>query len=287
MDNSPTNIIFFCGYGSDVPARIVESVRLHTMANASHRICAIVAGIEPQSDAGEDPLYQLAQQHSIPFVGMVRDVLKEPLYIAELFKRFEPQWAISVFCTEIFSQELIDRFEQVVNFHNGDLPAYKGVRASSWAIANGDNSAQWCVHRLTVGIDNGPVLMRGSVSIEADDTAVHLDTKMAQDFAPRVGELLSMLEQNSLGEPQKGEPNYYSYADAKRARLLGEPQNYTAQQLLHRVRAFAPVVIKLAQGNTKIRSAQIDISESQSSIEPRAGEHLIRSSDGKSLLLIE
>lgn len=288
MQSAPINIILFCGHGSDVPTKIADAIRAQTLGERPrHRVCAIVASLDTGSGPDQDPLYQYAKTLDIPFVRLIKGVLREPLFVAEIFRRFQPDWAVSIFCTEIFPAELIDRFDQIINFHNGSLPAYKGVRASAWAIANGEAAAGWCVHRLTAGIDEGPILMQGKIAIGERDTPLELDARMASDFALRAAELLEMLDNNERGTPQQGRAHYYSYQDAQRARLLGDPENYSARKLLNHIRAFAPVLIRLPLGNTQIRAARLMETNQSPNGDPTLAEHQVTSSDGKLLKLIE
>lgn len=65
-----------------------------------------------------------------------------------------------------------------INFHDGPLPRFAGLHATSWAIFAGatDYAITW--HRMTPdGVDDGDILWREPVGIDPDETAFTLNAK--------------------------------------------------------------------------------------------------------------
>lgn len=75
---------------------------------------------------------------------------------------------ISAFFDRIFRQRHIDKFEMLVNLHNSLLPRYRGVRPINWALKNGETTHGVTLHRITPGIDEGPILAQESFPIDPD-----------------------------------------------------------------------------------------------------------------------
>ncbi|WP_107496180.1 phosphoribosylglycinamide formyltransferase [Thalassobius sp. I31.1] len=71
----------------------------------------------------------------------------------------------------ILTPVFVDAWEgRVLNIHPSLLPKYKGLNTHARAIEAGDNEAGCSVHRVTAGLDDGPLLGQASVPIQADDT---------------------------------------------------------------------------------------------------------------------
>jgi natural product biosynthesis luciferase-like monooxygenase protein len=59
-----------------------------------------------------------------------------------------------------------------INFHDGPLPAYKGVNTPTWAILNGEQSHAITFHRMTASVDNGECLLQKSFPITDQTTSL-------------------------------------------------------------------------------------------------------------------
>ena len=292
MTAQPTkNLVFFCGNRSLVPIKIIDTIRQQINTHSlAINISAIIGNADgqPQNQPGsQQTIVEYAQAQQIPFVRLVKGVANNPIFIEELFKRYKPDWAMSLYCTEIFSQNFINHFEQVLNYHNGALPQYKGVHATHWAIANGESHAGWRFHRVTKALDGGNILLGGSVEILTDDTPAELETKLLEQACVTIPEFLQKLLKNDSGEKQTGPSSYYSHKDSQRAGILPNPSDLTAQQLLNRVQAFSPVLVTLAQRNLTIKQARLIGTKNDKVNENKKSHHRITSSDGFIIELIE
>ncbi|MFI6281686.1 formyltransferase family protein [Streptomyces sp. NPDC050988] len=56
-----------------------------------------------------------------------------------------------------------------INAHNGALPTYRGMDAVGWALLNND-PITCTVHRVTAGVDTGPVLLTQAVPLSPRQT---------------------------------------------------------------------------------------------------------------------
>jgi folate-dependent phosphoribosylglycinamide formyltransferase PurN len=68
-----------------------------------------------------------------------------------------------------------------LNAHPGMLPQYRGVDVIAWAIHNGDQPGV-TVHRVDVGVDTGPIVLRRQLEIRPGDTLASL-RRRGEDLA--------------------------------------------------------------------------------------------------------
>ncbi len=102
-----------------------------------------------------------------------------------------------------------------INYHNGPLPAYAGLRATAWAIANGETSHGITWHRMEPGIDTGPVLVQRRFPLTEDETTATLNARCTREALASIDELFDRIEQRTLdGRAQDvGRRSYYGRRD--------------------------------------------------------------------------
>jgi len=64
-----------------------------------------------------------------------------------------------------------------INFHDGPLPKYAGVFATSWAIYNGEKLHGVTWHVMKDGIDTGEILIQKTVEVGPGETSESLNRK--------------------------------------------------------------------------------------------------------------
>jgi natural product biosynthesis luciferase-like monooxygenase protein len=67
-----------------------------------------------------------------------------------------------------------------INFHDGPLPRYAGVHATSWAILNGEAQHGITWHVIGERIDGGDILVQRVIDVAPDETAFSLNAKCFQ-----------------------------------------------------------------------------------------------------------
>jgi hypothetical protein len=92
-----------------------------------------------------------------------------------------------------------------INVHHGAVPDYRGGPPVFWELADGRDTVGFTVHRIDAGIDTGPVLATGEVSITRRAT---LAETLAATLPPLHEASLDALEQvlaagNFDGTPQR------------------------------------------------------------------------------------
>ncbi|QQS37257.1 MAG: LLM class flavin-dependent oxidoreductase [Ignavibacteriales bacterium] len=91
-----------------------------------------------------------------------------------------------------------------INFHDGPLPKYAGLNATSWALLNNERTHGITWHLMTAGVDEGDILKQVSIDILPDETAVSLNTKC---FLAASESFETLVDEISLGTVQKVKQN--------------------------------------------------------------------------------
>jgi len=133
--------------------------------------------------------------------------------------------AISIFYGKIIKQDFIDRCGDVINLHNSPLPKYKGVRPINWALKNNEETHGVTVHRITEGIDDGPILGQVVYPIYPEIEEVEDVYNKALDYGWLLfKDVMTKYDYaRKHAKPQKGSHPYYSM---KIVRYLGEREGF-------------------------------------------------------------
>jgi methionyl-tRNA formyltransferase len=133
--------------------------------------------------------------------------------------------AVSIFYGSIIKKPFIERCKQIINLHNGPLPKYRGVCPINWALKNGEGTHGVTIHRITEGIDDGPILGQIVYPIYPEIEEVEDVYKKALEY----GWLLFMDVIKKIdhayesARQQTGEFSYYSNKEKK---LLGNRSGF-------------------------------------------------------------
>lgn len=129
--------------------------------------------------------------------------------------------------------------KMAINFHDGPLPRYAGLNATSWAILNGEERHGVTWHEMTAKADAGGIVAAEAVSIDPNETALSLNAKC---FEAGLAGFRSILEQVAAGDvspkPQQGERTYFG-RDKRPAALATLAFNAPAASVVALVRALS------------------------------------------------
>ncbi len=97
-----------------------------------------------------------------------------------------------------------------INFHDGPLPRYAGLHATSWALLHGESSHGVTWHVMTSGVDEGDVLIQRRIPVREADTALTLNARCFEAGIESFCELLDRLSRGEL-EPTPQDLSRRSY----------------------------------------------------------------------------
>jgi methionyl-tRNA formyltransferase len=126
-----------------------------------------------------------------------------------------------------------------VNLHGSLLPKYRGAAPVQWAVLNGDAETGNTVIQMTPGLDAGPCLGIQRIAIDPDETAGELESRMAEQGAELVLEVIGQLEAGTAT------PVIQDKSQATKAPRLAKEDGLidwsrSAVQIKNQVRALQP-----------------------------------------------
>ena len=186
-----------------------------------------------------------AARHGVPFIVPPGGDLHDPAFVEHVARDLRPDGALSYYCFHVLRRPLLDALGPVVNFHDGRLPAYRGLNATSFSLYAGESETGFSFHRIDEGLDTGALLVEGSVVVDPAASLAQIvgrKTRAALAVLPRV---LEMLASDAPGDAQIGEGGYFSGAQGRAVRRVERPQELTAHELYRRVWAFGQIEIAI------------------------------------------
>lgn len=214
---------------------------LQALLDAGREIVAVYT--QPDRPAGRgqklmpSPVKQLALQHGIAVYQP--QALRDPAAQAEL-AALRPDLMVVVAYGLILPQVVLDTPRLgCINSHASLLPRWRGAAPIQRAIEAGDASSGVTVMQMEAGLDTGPMLLKVTTTITAEDTGGSLHDRLATLGSQAVVEAVTKLAAGELrGEVQDDSLATYAHKLNKdEARL---DWSRPAVELERLVRAFNP-----------------------------------------------
>ena len=255
---------------------------LKALLNSPYQVVAVYT--QPDRPAGRgqklmpSPVKQLALQHEIAVYQP--QTLRDPAAQAEL-AALKPDLLVVVAYGLILPQVVLDIPRLgCINSHASLLPRWRGAAPIQRAIQAGDAESGVTVMQMEAGLDTGPMLLKVSTPISADDTGGSLHDRLAELGPPAVLQAIAGLAAGSLrGEVQDDSLATYAHKLNKDEALLDWSR--PAVELERLIRAFNPWPIchsSLNGAPLKVLAAQLVTEQGEGRGAP--GEILAASKDG-------
>lgn len=234
---------------------------LQALLDAGREIVAVYT--QPDRPAGRgqklmpSPVKQLALQHGIAVYQP--QTLRDPAAQAELAS-LKPDLMVVVAYGLILPQVVLDTPRLgCINSHASLLPRWRGAAPIQRAIQAGDASSGVTVMQMEAGLDTGPMLLKVTTTITADDTGGSLHDRLAILGSAAVVETVTQLASGQLqGEVQNDSLATYAHKLNKDEARLDWSQPAVVLERL--IRAFNPWPIchSTLHGETlKVHSAEM------------------------------
>ncbi len=214
---------------------------LQALLDAGRQIVAVYT--QPDRPAGRgqklmpSPVKQLAVQHGIAVYQP--QTLRDPVAQAEL-AALKPDLMVVVAYGLILPQVVLDTPRLgCINSHASLLPRWRGAAPIQRAVQAGDASSGVTVMQMEAGLDTGPMLLKVSTTITADDTGGSLHDRLARLGSAAVVDAIGKLAAGELrGEVQDDSQATYAHKLNKdEARI---DWSRPAEELERLIRAFNP-----------------------------------------------
>lgn len=214
---------------------------LKALLDSPHNVIAVYT--QPDRPAGRgqklmpSPVKKLALQHNIPV--MQPPTLRAPEAQAEL-AALQPDLLVVVAYGLILPQTVLDIPRLgCINSHASLLPRWRGAAPIQRAVQAGDAESGVTVMRMEAGLDTGPMLLKVTTPITADDTGGTLHDRLAELGPPAVIQAIAGLAEGTLvGEVQNDSLATYAHKLNKDEARIDWTR--PAVELERLVRAFNP-----------------------------------------------
>jgi methionyl-tRNA formyltransferase len=207
-----------------------------------HEVAAVFT--QPDKPAGRGkhlrtpPVKDLALQHAITVDQPAK--IKTNDEVRAIFEAISPDACIVAAYGKILPEWLlaIPRLG-CINVHASLLPKYRGAAPINWAIANGEHETGVTIMQMDAGMDTGPMLAKGAITIGDEETAPEVSARLARLGADLLSETLARIERGEI-KPAPQDNTEATYAPMlKREDGLIDWQ-MSAREIANRVRGFQP-----------------------------------------------
>ncbi|KAJ04576.1 methionyl-tRNA formyltransferase [Sulfitobacter mediterraneus] len=194
---------------------------LEALAAAGHEIAAVYC--QPPRPAGrgkkDRPSPVQARAEQLGFEVRHPVSLKTPEAQAD-FAALGADVAVVVAYGLILPQAVLDAPARgCLNIHASLLPRWRGAAPIHRAIMAGDVETGVCIMQMEAGLDTGPVLLRKTIPIGAEETTAQLHDRLSQMGAGAIVEALGRLDQlTPAAQPDEG-VTYAAKIDKAEARI--------------------------------------------------------------------
>ena len=257
------------------PLRIVfagtpEFAAEHLKALLASPYDIVAVYTQPDRPAGRgqklmpSPVKQLALEHNIPVLQP--PTLRNAEAQAEM-AALKPDLLVVVAYGLILPQAVLDIPRLgCINSHASLLPRWRGAAPIQRAVEAGDSESGVTVMRMEAGLDTGPMLLKVTTPITAQDTGGSLHDRLAELGPPAVLQAINGLATGSLrGEVQDDSLATYAHKLNKDEALLDWSR--PAVELERLIRAFNPWPIC----HSSLNDAPLKVLAAQLVTEPGAG----------------
>lgn len=212
------------------------------VADERIEIAAVVT--QPDRPAGRGqkltppPIKTLADELGLPVFQTV-SIKKDETLKAHL-KDLTPDFLVTVAFGQILTQEVLDIPKvATVNAHASLLPEFRGANPIQQAIIQGKNETGITTMLTELGVDTGPMLLKHTLTIGAEETMGELTQRLSQSAGPLlVDTLVGMVNGTVKPEVQPHELATHAPKCQKEDAILSWEES--AHQLQLKIRGFNP-----------------------------------------------
>ena len=235
----PTSLVF-----AGTPAFAASALeRLLTQAGPGGRYVVRAVLTQPDRPAGRgqkllaSPVKAVALAHGLPVLQPLS--LKDPAAQAELATWAADYLVVAAYGLILPEAVLALPRAEPLNIHASLLPRWRDAAPINRAIEAGDAETGVCIMRMEKGLDTGPVCLRRTLAIGADETAGQLHDRLAALGAEAIVEALDGLVAGRLdftAQPDQGVTYAHKLSKAETALDWSRP----AIELARKIRALDP-----------------------------------------------
>jgi methionyl-tRNA formyltransferase len=193
---------------------------LNSLVNAGHDIVAVYS--QPPRKAGRgqgerlSPVHARALELQLPVLTPVN--FKDEVVRAAFAALHADAAVVVAYGLILPNAVLAAPLQGCLNIHASLLPRWRGAAPIQRAIMAGDRETGVCIMQMDAGLDTGPVLLRETTVIAANDTYATLHDRLAEIGSRLIVQALADMTQAPIGQPEVG-VTYAHKIDKAEARI--------------------------------------------------------------------
>ena len=142
--------------------------------------------------------------------------------LASSLREFEFEYLFSIANLRMLSSEILELPQiAAINFHDGPLPAYAGMHAPVWAIANGERQYGISFHAMTEEADTGDLYCQKTFDLNPDETSFTLNARCYEAAADGFSALVNSLVEGTARPTRQDLTKRSYFARSDRAEAAG------------------------------------------------------------------
>lgn len=187
-------VVLITDADEQIPPAFDQLMRAH-----GHRLVGVVTG--PGSKSRPLTTYVDIVRNTPPGIDII--VTSHPKRLARMLEPLKPDLIWVLGFLQILPQDLLDLPRLgTINTHGGILPKYRGPNPPGWVFRNDEGEIGWTVHRMTAGIDEGPILATATLPYGDDDDFDSLMPQWIGLLPGVIGKALPRIIAGDPGDPQ-------------------------------------------------------------------------------------
>ncbi len=141
---------------------------------------------------------------------------------------------------QILSKEVLGLARHpALNLHASLLPRYRGAAPTNWAIINGDSVTGVTIMKMSERLDEGDIVLKKEVKIDADDTNITLSETLSEKGAAALLEALDLIEARTA-RFEKQDASQATYAPKLKKGMGLIDWNESTVKIHNKIRGFLP-----------------------------------------------
>lgn len=192
---------------------------------------------DPNENVWFGSVAKLCEEQKIPCIAPNANQLID---LTPQIQKLAPDYLFSFYYRHMIPAELLACAKiAALNMHGSLLPKYRGRAPVNWAILHGETQTGATLHIMEAKPDAGDIVGQSAVSIDANETATDVFSKVSQAAVRVMNQVLPDLVQGHV--PRKpnllAEGSYFGGRKPADGQILWQQ---TAKQVHDLVRAVAP-----------------------------------------------
>lgn len=169
---------------------------LKALERTPHRISMVLTS-PPDSPRSVIWKYADEKGHRLVPAAIVKDAA-----FAETLRREQIDLLLNVHSLHVIAAPIVEAPRiGSFNLHPGPLPRYAGLNAPSWALLRGEPRHGVTLHRMSAGIDTGPIAYQTLFDIGPRDTAVSVALRCIEEGGLLLARLVEAAATNPAAIP--------------------------------------------------------------------------------------